>query len=84
MEYLKEIKEKAKEFFPDIQYCNDPYETVRDCDALVICTEWDEFRELDMDRIKSMMKDHHIFDGRNIYEPEEMRSAGFNYVGIGR
>mgnify|MGYP001319727988 CR=1 FL=1 len=79
-----EAKINAKKVLKDVVFCNDPYSTAKGCDALVIATEWNEFRVLDMDKIKRLLKQPNIIDGRNIYEPEEMRSAGFNYIGIGR
>ena len=79
-----EARINAKKVLKDVTFCNDPYSTVKGCDALVIATEWNEFRVLDMDKIKRLLKQPNIIDGRNIYEPEEMRSAGFNYIGIGR
>jgi len=79
-----EAKINAKKVLKGVTFCNDPYSTVKGCDALVIATEWNEFRVLDMDKIRRLLKQPNIIDGRNIYEPEEMRSAGFNYIGIGR
>lgn len=79
-----EAKLNAKKVLKGVIFCNDPYSTVKDCDALVIATEWNEFRVLDIDKIKRLLKQPNIIDGRNIYEPEEMKNAGFNYVGIGR
>ena len=79
-----EARINAKKVLKDVTFCNNPYSTVKGCDALVIATEWNEFRVLDMDKIKRLLKQPNIIDGRNIYEPEEMRSAGFNYIGIGR
>ena len=79
-----EARINAKKVLKDVTFCNDPYSTVKGCDALVIATEWNEFRVLDMDKIKRLLKQPNIIDGRNIYEPEEMRSSGFNYIGIGR
>lgn len=79
-----EAKLNAKKVLKGIIFCNDPYSTVKGCDALVIATEWNEFRVLDIDKIKRLLKQPNIIDGRNIYEPEEMKNAGFNYVGIGR
>jgi UDPglucose 6-dehydrogenase len=79
-----EAKSNAKKVLKGVTFCNDPYATVKGCDALVIATEWNEFRVLDIDKIKRLLKQPNIIDGRNIYEPEEMRSAGFNYIGIGR
>jgi len=77
-------KETAQKIFTGIEYCEDPYETIRGCDALILCTEWDEFRELDKEKMKSLMKKPLIFDGRNVYDPLEMRQAGFEYYSIGR
>lgn len=77
-------KENAKKIFTNVAYFDTPYDTINRCDALVICTEWDEFRELDKEKMKNMMNRPLIFDGRNIYEPEEMRQAGFEYHSIGR
>lgn len=79
-----EAKLNAKKVLKGVVFCNDPYSTVKGCDALVIATEWNEFRVLDIDKIKRLLKQPNIIDGRNIYEPEEMKNAGFNYVGIGR
>lgn len=63
---------------------NSPYETIQDTDCLIIVTEWDEFRYLDRERMKNLMRQYFVFDGRNIYDPEEMKSQGFKYYGIGR
>lgn len=79
-----EAKENAKKVLKGVAYCNGPYLTVKGCDALVIATEWNEFRVLDLDKIKKLLKHPNIVDGRNIYEPEEMKNAGFNYIGVGR
>jgi UDPglucose 6-dehydrogenase len=57
---------------------------LKDADALVVITEWHEFRRPDLDRMKKLMKGHVIFDGRNIYDPYEMRAKGFKYFGVGR
>jgi UDPglucose 6-dehydrogenase len=67
-----------------ISYCEDPYSVADGADALLIVTEWDEFRSLDMDRIKGLMRRPVIVDGRNIYDPKAMRDAGFVYRGVGR
>ncbi len=75
---------EAKKILKDVSYGEDPYDTVKDCDALVIVTEWDQFRELDKGKIKRLLKEPNVVDGRNIYEPNEMKSLGFNYVGVGR
>jgi len=69
---------------PDVSYADDEYSAVTGADALVFVTEWNQFRALDMKRIRDLMKAPRIADLRNIYEPEVMRQLGFEYVGIGR
>jgi len=76
--------EEAKHCLPNIEYAEDEYDAIRDADVLVIVTEWNQFRALDMDRVKSLLKSPKIADLRNIYEPEDMRELGFEYVGVGR
>ena len=68
----------------EVDYAEDEYEAVRDADALVIVTEWNQFRALDMSRIRDLMKSPKIADLRNIYEPGDLRELGFDYVGVGR
>jgi len=65
-------------------FFEDPYETIKDCNALVVVTEWDEFRNLDMRAVKSLLKEPVVIDGRNIYNPQEMKKIGITYLGIGR
>lgn len=78
-------KETAKAIFGDtIEYCEDAYETLEGCDALMLVTEWNEFRVPDFPRIKSLLKTPLIFDGRNQYSPAEMKELGFTYYSIGR
>ncbi|MBI3034110.1 UDP-glucose/GDP-mannose dehydrogenase family protein [Candidatus Woesearchaeota archaeon] len=77
-------RNNAKKFLNDVEYSSNSYDAARDSDCLVIITEWDEFRELDKARLKSLMKLPNIVDARNIYEPSDMRAFGFNYEGIGR
>jgi len=67
-----------------IKIGNSEYEVAEGADALVILTEWNQFRHLDLKKIKSLMKNNFIFDFRNIYEPEEIKKLGFIYVGVGR
>ncbi|GMU89654.1 MAG: UDP-glucose 6-dehydrogenase [Chlorobiota bacterium] len=67
-----------------ITYCNDKYEALPDVDALVIFTEWGEFKKPDFANMKNKMAAHTIFDGRNLYELKEMEAEGFNYYSIGR
>lgn len=80
-----EAMENAKEYFGDkVCYCKGEYETVKNADCLVIVTEWNQFRKLDMEKIGSMMKQKNLADLRNIYDPAKMRSLGFNYTSVGR
>ena len=67
-----------------IRYCDDPYTVADGADALLIVTEWDEFRGLDMDHLKRVMRRPVIVDGRNIFDPAVMREHGFVYRGVGR
>ena len=70
--------------FRGVTFCRDPYEVAKGADCLVVITEWNEFKELDFGRIKKLMRQPLILDGRNIYDPEAMRKLGFRYAGIGR
>lgn len=76
--------DKAREVLDGVVCCGSPYELAEGCDALVVVTEWNEFRHLDKVRIKSLMRQPVVIDGRNIYDPDEMKAAGFTYRGIGR
>lgn len=75
---------EARKRLEDVTWCNDAYEPMEGADALVIVTEWNEFRGLDRDRMKRLMKSPVLVDLRNIYDPEEMEAAGFYYSCIGR
>lgn len=75
----------AQKIFGDrIKIETDPYEALRGADAMVVVTEWNEFRRPDFKKIKELLAQPYVFDGRNIYNPETMRTMGFNYVCIGR
>lgn len=76
--------EEAAHVLPDVSYASDEYEAVTDADALVFVTEWNQFRALDMGRIRDLMKAPRIADLRNIYDPALMREMGFEYTGVGR
>ena len=82
--YDPEAMEKSKQIFTGVVYCEDPYAVAKDSDALLILTEWNEFKELDFKKIKSLMKNPLVIDGRNIYNPEEMKKLNFKYISIGR
>jgi UDPglucose 6-dehydrogenase len=76
--------EEAKKQLPELEIANDEYSAVEQADALVFITEWNQFRALDMKRIRSLMRAPKVADLRNIYEPGAMRELGFEYVGVGR
>ncbi len=75
---------KAKEMVPTVMYCEDAYQVAEGSHALIIVTDWNEFKHLDMARIKASMAEPVLMDGRNIYEPRRMQKLGFIYRGIGR
>jgi len=77
-------EENARKVTKNVEFCKNPYDAVKGCDCLVIVTEWDEFRNLDKKKIKDLMKQANVVDGRNIYDSEEMKDLGFSYVGVGR
>src|SRR5215207_1508777 len=76
--------EQARKFLPEIEYAEDEFGAVEGADVLVFMTEWNQFRALDMQRVKELMRAPRVADLRNIYEPERMRQLGFDYVGVGR
>ena len=75
---------EAREILPHIEFAADEYEAVTGADVLVFLTEWNQFRALDMERIRNSMKAPRIADLRNIYDPNDIREMGFEYVGVGR
>ena len=75
---------EARQRLRDVTFKDGPYEAVTDADAVVIITEWDQFRALDLERVKTLMRGAVVVDLRNIYRPDEMRRLGFAYSGIGR
>jgi UDPglucose 6-dehydrogenase len=82
--YDPKAMDKMKKDLPEVQYCATPYEAAKDAEGLVICTEWNGFKELNFKKIKSLMRRPFILDGRNIYDKEKMLNLGFEYIGIGR
>lgn len=76
--------EVATNLLPSVEMCTDAYCAAENADALMINTEWNEFKHLDRERIRNAMKTPIIFDGRNLYEPDEMKKLGFIYRGLGR
>ena len=75
---------EAKHMLKDVQFATGPYDCVQGADAVVIVTEWDQFRALDLARVKDSLKTPVVVDLRNIYRPEEMKAKGFTYVSVGR
>ena len=76
--------ENAKGIIKDIKFTENIYDAAKDAQALVILTEWNDFKEVDLGKIKNLMKNPVIIDGRNIYDPQKMKELGFTYVGVGR
>jgi UDPglucose 6-dehydrogenase len=76
--------EGAKHLIKDITFSNTPYDVAKDADILIVMTEWDEFKQLDLERIKNSMKTPILLDGRNIYNPTMVKQLGFTYQGVGR
>jgi UDPglucose 6-dehydrogenase len=74
----------AAPLMPGVEMSPDPYSLADGCDALMVITEWNEFKQLDLERIRELLNQPVLFDGRNIYEPEKMRQLGFDYRGFGR
>jgi UDPglucose 6-dehydrogenase len=74
----------AEHYWHDVTLCQDAYEVARGADALVVVTEWNEFKHLSLPRLKEAMRQPIVIDGRNIYDPEEMKALGFVYRGMGR
>lgn len=74
----------AKKILKDVQYGQDAYDSLKDADALILVTEWEEFKDLDFKKVKKLMRQAIVFDGRNIYEPKKLKRFGFTYQGVGR
>ncbi len=75
---------RASELLPDVEMAATPYALAEGADALVVCTEWNEFKQLDLARVRASMRQPVVVDGRNIYDPADMLRLGFRYRGIGR
>jgi UDPglucose 6-dehydrogenase len=76
--------ERAAALMPEVEMADDPYSMATGCDAVVVCTEWNEFKQLDLGRLRGAMRTPIVVDGRNIYDPAEMARLGFRYRGMGR
>jgi len=82
--YDPEGMKEASKLIEGVVWCKDAYDAMKDADAVAILTEWNEFRALDMVKVKALLKKPVMVDLRNIYKPTEMRAAGFTYASIGR
>ncbi len=82
--YDPQAIENCRSIFEDVAYCEDAYATAKGADILVIATEWNEFRALNLDRIKKDMRQSLMVDLRNVYDPKRVRALGFSYTSIGR
>jgi len=76
--------DEAKAVLPEVEYERDPYDVAKGSDALVLVTEWNQFRRLDLQRIKTLLKSPIFIDLRNVYDPDQMKRLGFSYCGVGR
>jgi UDPglucose 6-dehydrogenase len=76
--------EQAKQVLADVTYCRDPYDCVEEADAVVVVTEWEQFRALDLERVRDLMACPVMVDLRNVYRPEDMKKYGFAYTSVGR
>lgn len=77
-------EKETRQIFPQLHYCSSLWESVKGADGLIILTEWDEFKELDKQKLKNILKKPNVVDARNIFDPDEMEALGFNYLSIGR
>ncbi len=76
--------EVAKELMPELEYADDPYKACKGANCVILMTEWNEYRSLDLDKISETMKDKIFVDLRNVYDPKVLKKKGFNYFGVGR
>ena len=82
--YDPESMHEAGKSLTGVEFCDGPYHAVDGSDAMVLITEWDQFRALDLDRLKKLLKTPTVVDLRNVYQPSDMKRRGFNYVSVGR
>jgi UDPglucose 6-dehydrogenase len=76
--------ENARQILPNVVYCSNPYDAVQEADAVLLLTEWNEFKQLDMSHVRHLMRQPILLDGRNVYDPQQMKELGFIYRGMGR
>jgi UDPglucose 6-dehydrogenase len=82
--YDPAAEKPAQRLLPQVSFCPGVYDAIQGADAIIFVTEWPEFRDLDLDKARKLVKGPHLFDGRNIYDPKRSREAGFKYIGVGR
>jgi UDPglucose 6-dehydrogenase len=82
--YDPQAMENAKKEVKRVKFCENPYQVADGADALILATEWNEFKQIDFKKIHALMRQHIILDGRNLWNPELVRSQGFKYYDIGR
>jgi UDPglucose 6-dehydrogenase len=82
--YDPQAMDNARTMFENVTFCRDAYDAAKDADVLVIATEWNEFRALNLSRIKSIVRQPLIVDLRNVYDPQRMKTEGFSYFSVGR
>ena len=82
--YDPKAMDNVRQVFPDIELCQDPYQVAEGSDALVIVTDWEEFKKMDLQKVKGLLAQPVIIDGRNMFDPDEMEKLGFTYQGVGR
>lgn len=82
--YDPKAMDKAREVLQDVEFCHSAYSAAAGADALILCTEWEEFRSLDLEKLRSVMAQPIVLDGRNVFDPKKMAELGFIYKSVGR
>lgn len=82
--YDPQAGENAKGILKNVDFCDSSYDAVKDADLTIVVTEWNEFKEINLNKLKELMKKPLLIDGRNIYDPSKLRKLGFEYIGVGR
>ena len=82
--YDPESMHEAGKMLTEVDFCDGPYHAIDGADAMVLITEWDQFRAMDFDRVKKLLKTPTVVDLRNVYQPSDMKRRGFNYISVGR
>jgi len=82
--YDPQAMDAARETLPRVRLCENPYQAAEGADALILATEWNEFKQIDFERVRSLMRQPVIMDARNLWDPERMRALGFKYFSVGR